>query len=326
MKFLFVGDPHYRPEDLSDCKKLIDQIEQLVLEKNIDKVVYLGDLHHTFSIVRIEAISFWREALSRIKVPQILLVGNHDMSENTSNHVEHALLAYKDMPNVTIVDKPLVEDDICFLPYIHGDKNFEKIAQEHPAKILVCHQTISGAIFANGFAPDGADRAVIPHPLLISGHIHRRSLTSDKGKITWYVGSPRWMDVNDANEDKMLLFADIQNGEVVISEFVQSNCKKILKFTVDENNVSDEMFNVSDQDRVIYDVHGTQKFIKEVQDKLAKKDVRIRTFLTEKRGAQIKESVGIKQALTDFVQTFVPPNGSSPQDVLNEIKTKLRFQ
>jgi DNA repair exonuclease SbcCD nuclease subunit len=203
IKVLLVGDMHVVPEELQDCQKVIDAIRDTVVwgikNSKIDTAVFMGDQHHTHAVVRLEVLSFWREALLELgklcKV--VLLKGNHDAPADINSRI-HVLEAYEGLPNVVVIDKATTIDGIDFVPYMPAQA-FVETVKDLKAPTLICHQTFQGAQYENGFfAHDGIELSLTPHKHVFSGHIH----TPQSWDKLIYVGSPRWRTVSDANVNR----------------------------------------------------------------------------------------------------------------------------
>ena len=234
MKILYVGDMHVVPEDIEECQRLLDFVFEFAKEQQA-QVVFLGDQHHTHSIVRIEVMRFWYENFKRfqtLKKKTIALVGNHDLSHSLHPQ-EHSMVPYKDL--IQVVDSLFWDETtrILYAPYYASSEKFleevTKFKQQNPEyHTLVCHQTFSGAQYENGFyAKESIELDQVPYSQIISGHIHS---TNQIGKLL-YVGSPRWKTFADANIDKSLFLIDhAEDGSIqhITKISTAPFCKKIV--------------------------------------------------------------------------------------------------
>lgn len=211
LKILRVGDPHVQVSNLKDSNSLIDYIIKLAIEEDVKVIEFLGDLYHTHAVKRVEIDNFWEESIKKIKQSFkgriIILVGNHDMvgSKEKSHLNSLNLIKYIDK-DVIVVDKPMIIEhapgiQIGYIPYYFDPETFVKEANQIDSKIIVAHQTFTGASYENGFfAEDGIDPALLKHDQIISGHIHK---SQQVGKC-FYPGTPKWDTMSDANEPKGL--------------------------------------------------------------------------------------------------------------------------
>lgn len=205
MSILYVGDPHVQVSNLQDSEKLMSFVLSKAEDLKVEKIVLLGDLTHNHAVLRLEVLDFWQKWLNTFssKYKTVVLCGNHDM-QNQHNGSIHALQVFKNInKNLVIVDDQYLDDGYGYLPYIHNHEIFATKAQElflKGAKKLVCHQTVDGSKYDNGFyAPDGIDPKSLPLFVeVISGHIH----TTARIDNWFYTGTAKYDTLSDANQDK----------------------------------------------------------------------------------------------------------------------------
>jgi hypothetical protein len=315
---LLVGDPHIRPEDLPDGEALLEAVVRMANEKTpdgqeVDRVIFLGDQHHTHAIMHIDVVAFWLKYLHAIKKPVVMLLGNHDRSSDRGSKT-HALMAYKHFPHVKVVDQPWQWDGQLFLPYYFDPKEFVAAANAFPGtQTLICHGTLTGATYENGFyAKDGVDPALLPQQFVISGHIHT---TQEFGKV-WYPGSPRWLNVSDANVSKYLWLVERDAGGTVYSNRRQYATDEFCSRLVHLSDTPEEPleFRPIRDHRYVVDLCGPQDWIEAKKGAYVGR-ARVRTFRTDTAAPKVKESDGIAVALKKYVRHFKAPHQTSP-DVL----------
>lgn len=206
MKILRIGDMHVQVSNIDDCEKLLIFILATAEKEKVDAVEFLGDMFHTHSIIRAEVLDFWHRWLKRLSGFYVrVLVGNHDMKNQKEPNSLNALSHFMDMngndPWLHIIDKPMLHNNILYLPYIHDNTKFIEIANSYSnkANVLVCHFTPDGSKCENGFyAPEGVNVDLLNFQQIISGHIHMEG-TYDK---CWLPGTPKWDTASDANQSK----------------------------------------------------------------------------------------------------------------------------
>ena len=246
MKILRVGDPHVMVSNLKDSQALLDFILKLAIKKEVDVIEFLGDLFHTHAVMRVEVVDFWKKNFQAIKDAQFncrVLVGNHDQPGSKEKEQEmNALNIFED--NVeeggwrTIINSPRVMDGIAYIPYMSDKEAFLKASKDlfvqGGAKLLVAHQTFTGATYDNGFfAEDGIDPALVSQDWIISGHIHKKQII---GKCE-YPGTAKWDTMSDANQDKGLtLYTHGPDGSVIDRNVFPTAhiVSPIYKFTFNE--------------------------------------------------------------------------------------------
>jgi DNA repair exonuclease SbcCD nuclease subunit len=311
-KLLFVGDVHATANDLDDCKALIDfVIEKAKNHKDLDAVVFLGDIYDTHAIINAEVLKFWHDSFNqfnRLELQTITLCGNHD-SSGSPHSKAHALIAH--YADTTVVDKPIAIDGIGFMPYMHFKEEFVTAASSIGTDTIICHQSFNGAQFENGFPdPSGIDVGLLNQRLVIAGHLHLRQAFG----VIRYLGSPRWRTKSDANIDKSIVYMDVQPNGTILEEIHYDTslvCRKVHTFE-DRPNAPVDLSQVKARDRVYIDIYGPEGHVNARKDELAATGYRIRTFKEEtKANNVIKESDGISKAFSKWVQLYKPKYGTS---------------
>jgi len=217
---LIVGDPHITIQRIEDGRAFLKRLAALSRKNDIEEVVLLGDLFHTFSVIRSEVLEAWCNFFREVNTPIIALVGNHDYAgQSGGSHALEPLRYIKPEENSkTIVDKLTVRNGIYYLPFIRNNDEFEKICKSIPANsTLVCHQSFHGAEFGSGYLdPHGADTECIRHlASVVSGHIHKRQ---EFGNV-WYPGVPFQHSFADAGYQTSVFTVDLTStGYQLIEE------------------------------------------------------------------------------------------------------------
>ena len=237
MKTLLIGDMHVKPSNLQESTKLMQFILNIANINKVDKLIFLGDLFDTHSVVRLEVSEFWHEWFWQLKshsFQTIAIVGNHDMTGSYTNNYS-ALHPFKEMErnNFKIITSPMVYDNIGYLPYIHDDNIFVQEANklaENGATVLMSHPNFIGAVYDNGTPiNNGVDQTLLTatYKRLIGGHIH----TPIELDRVWYIGTPRWLTASCANKEKGIWLVDFdEQNNIVNKEFVSTKkvCTPIL--------------------------------------------------------------------------------------------------
>jgi DNA repair exonuclease SbcCD nuclease subunit len=239
---LLVGDPHAQVSDLEEMNLLMDFIEEKAKASEVESIIFLGDLFHNHNLLRLEVIDFWQtrlKKLSQIK-PVIALVGNHDTRGNVEQEwTLNSLTTIKNIDNVTVVSTPQIIGGWAYIPYTQNNDLFVSTANElsKQSKILICHQTFDGSSFDNGmYAPDGIDPELVQgFDTIISGHIHKYQTFSN----VVYVGTPRWMGVVDANENKGIWLTDGLSFEIIETDGI---LPKVVQVELNESDDTEPTF------------------------------------------------------------------------------------
>lgn len=321
IRLLLVGDPHITADELEDGQHLIDGIHDTASAEDVDAVVFMGDQFHNHSIVHVDVLAFWQQALRQLakEYPVCLLIGNHDMSSNTSSHAT-VMSVFEDMSGVYLFRNgeslsealPRTEaDDVTFINYCHTQEEF---AKAHKGSVVLCHQTFNGAQYDNGFyAKDGFDLKLVEGSQVFSGHIHTPQII---GNVT-YIGSPRWRTVSDAGVNKGIVVLDVDSGVAKVHKVVPTDqwCKRIVQIVDKEAEPSETTMNPAWS--YVVDVIGSKAF---VQGRMARwTGARIRTFVQEEVQKQIQvEPTTLAKAVSRFASTWSPPFGT-PKNILQDL-------
>lgn len=253
----------------------------------------------------------------------ICLKGNHDFSPAYPD--AHALIPFMSLRNVDIVDAPSGIEGMLFMPY-YGEARVKEFIEDckkwSECTTLFAHETVDEAQYENGFyAKTELKQELIPQKKVIMGHIHR---PAKLGKVT-YIGSPRWLTVSDANTERHIWLYDIEDGEIVSEQGFRTDevCKPIysvLDSPEDPLNFVEEWRNA----KVTVDIHGPVDWIKERKEHFEELGCRVRTFPDRNfKVGGVRESEGVKNALTRFALAFNAKNGTSAETLLKLTTERL---
>ena len=200
-KILFIGDPHFRVDNIIESQKFISEVQRILDTHDVDVVIVLGDVLHTHEKLHTfalnGAVQFFQMISQRKKV--YCLVGNHDATSNTifltDNHWMNVL---KPWSNLVIVDQPMVLDNctstVILCPYVPDGRFKEALdlldlkgKKDHwrNADLIVAHQLFDGAKMGP-IVSSGVEEWRPEWPLVISGHIHDKQRPQDN---LYYTGS-----------------------------------------------------------------------------------------------------------------------------------------
>jgi hypothetical protein len=318
LRALIVGDMHVVPEELGDCSAVLALILETCLSEGVSEVIFLGDQHHTHSIVNVEVMHWWRVAFHALRAEGIkstCLVGNHDQVSPGSN--VHALLAYKDLPHVQVIDAPLLRQGILFIPYVHDEAEFQSICEKHQdhhrgANTVICHATFNGANYENGFlASDGFNPGIIPQELVISGHIH----SPQEFSKVWYPGAPRWRTLADANVDRSVWLVEFDERGRLKSRTpfdTGTVCRQIRHLVDSPSDPVSLPLDTRHSWRI--DIRGPADWCQARKVELSAAGARVRTFPDQVQVlGRVRESDGIDQAFAKYVGLFKAPNGTAAE-------------
>lgn len=311
MKTLRIGDPHVKPGNLEEAGRIMEMALSLAQAHDVDRIEILGDQMHTHAIIRLEVLEFWNRWMPRFTdYGTIVLVGNHDMSGDHGS-TDHSLKVFKysaDMP--LIVDSPTTVGIYGYLPYYHNPEHFvtsaRHLATNEGAKVLICHQTLGGAQYENGFyAPDAIDPGLLPYDLIISGHIHKRQIIEANGKTIIYPGTAKWDTLSDANEPKGLTIYthDDVTGKILSTEFFSTHkiCKPIMSIVIKQGELSPEISDFNSV-RLNVELVGTSDWIKEQREKF-RGIASVRAKITDSRQVRMENGTSLEEFISKVYQT-----------------------
>jgi DNA repair exonuclease SbcCD nuclease subunit len=314
LKILRLGDPHVKPSNVDESDRIMEMVLYLAKKYKVDRIEILGDLFHTHAVLRIEVLEFWTKWLSTFshEFPTIAIVGNHDQPGD-HNLESHSLSVFKtlNIENLVIVDKPTQIGIYGYLPYQHGHERFAKSVRklaDSGAKVLVCHQTLGGVQYENGFyAPDTIDPAAIGFSfnVVISGHIHKRQIIKAGNIDIVYPGTARWDTISDANEQKGITIYehDDETGKILSSEFFSTDkiCSPIISVEWKQEDTKPALPD-NPNARLNIELIGTSDWIKE-QKEFLKGKASIKARITDSKLAQRNPGGNILEFMRNSFQT-----------------------
>lgn len=232
MKFLCIGDPHFRTEELDELDSYIEQICKIIDENDLDFVVMLGDLLHDHEKINTLALNkacrFVSELCKRIET--YLLVGNHDMI-NASQFLSenHWMNPLKSFPRVTVVDKLVSYESFLFLPFVPNGRFLEALGDTDLSSIkcIFAHQEFKGCKMGSIISETG-DEWDLKYPTVITGHIHDKQQPQPN---IIYVGSSRQHSFAEKADKSVSIF---DNDLVRTEVFLDLPKKKIKYMNIDK--------------------------------------------------------------------------------------------
>lgn len=331
VRHLVVGDPHVTPEELEDCEALLGLVAETVDKEKVDLLTFTGDLHDTHDSLSTRVVEFWKRWFSHFihECKVVALRGNHDQV-TPSQAYPHALLAYSGIQVVGAPQElPLVEK-VGAVPYYYDAEEFYDAARKlasYGNQTLFCHQTFSGAKYENGFAAkDGVDQEKIGFQRIVGGHLH----TPQKVGRCAYVGAPRWRTLSDANKERHLWLFEHDGEKMKLAKRISTGdvCRRIFRFEdrPDAPAPVPESFNA--KDTVAIDVYGpSAELVRAREAELkARFGARTRGFPDRvERVKGVREAEGIKTSFDNFMDHFLPPNGTPVGTLKPVLEERLGF-
>lgn len=204
---LFIGDPHFGPENSRETSELQRKTQELIQGLDIDAVVVLGDImnSNSRSNSNIESPENARASeflLSIQKLTELVVViGNHDMInwQAYQDRLHHFRLL-DGLPRTHLVDVTksfaLGPLNVLGSPYVEPGR-FADALEDHRLSdydLIVCHQEFLNAQYGYERSTAG-DLWPATNPLVVSGHIHNYEWLSAEPKMAGtpnilYTGTP----------------------------------------------------------------------------------------------------------------------------------------
>jgi len=195
----FIADLHLSINNrLDDFKKVL--IEQIVPEANKSKKFYiLGDIYHDRRPHPLE-MNVFRDFLLLLKIPTLIIVGNHD--KNLTSSTIDEILKWN-LPNLTVQYPPYVDE--CEGLTLYLDHDMIEGAKLGPSNISL---DVKGARKVSQLPKtfEGHD-GIKKIDFYLFGHIHKAQIIN-KEPLVLYVGSIDHIDFAERNEDKFLFQID----------------------------------------------------------------------------------------------------------------------
>lgn len=140
-----------------------------------------------------------------------MIPGNHDYHD--SAETEHGLEMFKDIPCITVMDKPTIKDKLLFLPYMKDHEKIKEIVECPEAKEVVAifgHLDVIGAKMNNSrLSTHGCSKDIFTKPTY-SGHYHS---PSTYGNVR-YIGSPYQVHLGESEDKKALCVVNFKTGKL----------------------------------------------------------------------------------------------------------------
>ena len=171
----------------------VSYLKQNVKDKDV--LFILGDFFDHRQLIDINVLNVGVNIISSISqfLPIFLMPGNHDAYRKYDTNV-NSIIAFKHMPNVTILDKPVIitnnKSKILILPWIGNKEIEENYVRANKFDYIFAHTEISGFKYDNGRDIRDSIGSNFDKfksiKRLFSGHIHKRQ---ERNNLI-YIGSP----------------------------------------------------------------------------------------------------------------------------------------
>jgi DNA repair exonuclease SbcCD nuclease subunit len=222
---------------LHDTVKIVNNIIQYALKRNITHIFFCGDFLHSKKSVTKDVfnvtVNLFRQCESYSALEFIMIPGNHDFSSKDGS--SHSLQAIKDFNNVRVLESP---HDHCFIgnraernytkiigiPYTEDKEEFITNFNSNNANnldadynIILCHTGIQGAKVGSSYVMvkehdvDTGNLQFNRYTACFFGHYHEHQKVSLNA---WIVGAPAEHDWGDRDGTRGFLHVTIDEGAV----------------------------------------------------------------------------------------------------------------
>lgn len=254
MRDLVIGDIHFGVKSNSiewlekQCKLINTQVTNIVKTKDIDRIVFLGDVFDVRYSINQQVASEVKTCIRNLallcnqkNVKIIFVAGNHDYYSPLEEAAKYN--AYETVfgseftrvhPNVVFVNKePFCECGALFLPWYWTDntEHFDQLLYNYEfgreVKCVYCHADLS-------VWPGGRVASLRGIPVY-AGHVHY--IVQDETCNLYNIGACCALTFADVNEDRYLYI--IEDGKIV--EKIANTCTpKFIRL------FNDEIFNFNE--------------------------------------------------------------------------------
>lgn len=224
--------PNGRNSRLQDSLNIIEQVENIAIEKKAGLVVFLGDLFHSRFKIEVDVLSSVAEYIQRLAdvVNIVVLRGNHDTFDTVGD--VHSLVFSGD--RIWVVDKPraLGMDGVRLfaLPWMESAEDVRNVLKEAEGDILLMHCGLAEGTVGPTDRKVDAHLSVGDLPLdrfkwVFLGDYHKHQELVP-GRVM-YCGSPLQLTFGERDETKYILVLDTDTGQV---EKIETKAPRFFEF------------------------------------------------------------------------------------------------
>lgn len=249
MKYIMLADLHLSSysnekiikgisEKLYYTINVLENVIKYAKTNNISKIIILGDIIHTKSIIHSEAISPFLDIIRKNReITFIIFSGNHDFSSRSGNGVS-ALKFLDSEINIKMIYEPELIDCFWIVPW-NPSRMVDDIKNGPKNTYLVSHLGLNEGRLNSGISiiSDIGLKDIKKYKHAFLGHYHSPQTV---GNVT-YVGSPIQLDWGEKHEEKRFLVFDTETEG---HESIQTDgYKKYFEFNLTEDNKK-EIFEI----------------------------------------------------------------------------------
>ena len=326
-KFLLFSDihvhAHKKSQDrLQDCIKALEWVFETAVQKNVDAVLFGGDLLHDRQ--KIDSLTYNQifnvlEKYQDKKFKTYLLLGNHDLWYATNWSVS-SVRPFKALNNFEVIDETVSKDisgvNWHFIPYTHSPvEELEKVKNQVKNSYLIGHLAIDGAklnsagSIADVIIEHDGDMVVVGRDLFSAykraffGHYHSwQKLTP----TVEYIGSPLQLSFGEAGDKKFILLLDSDKDEI---EYIENTFSPkhiyLAEKDLDNCQVEDLQKNfvclISEQT----DQHETKKNMLKVIEQMGAETVQVKKQVKQQEQHAITDAKLLLEDQDKLLQRYI---------------------
>lgn len=310
MQYAVLGDIHFKkckPNEMVYREKVLEFISKTLKEKNIKKVIQLGDFFNDRKTIDVnlyhEVIDLMEKYFGFLDTFTVLL-GNHDSYYTNTNYVNSPSM----MPNFMrlkfeILQSAVSMDNMLLVPWIdenNADECFELLETSNDAFCLG-HFEINGFEMVRGIV--STDKLKMEtfnkFKFVLSGHYH---LTQQNKNIT-YVGSLFQNNFGDCDDTKRFFIIDTEKNTVEEIKIPVEFYKKVSINTEQDMEVFPIGFYADKKLQLVLNLPTSvkrEKFIDKVSENLEDYNIIDNSMLYEEK-AEVSFDEDLSKTFSDYV-------------------------
>ena len=185
-----------------DCEAFVDWFIEQAKANGCETGIFTGDWHHNRSALNLTTMDASLRSLEKLGKAFdnfYFFPGNHDLYYKDKREI-HSVIFGKHVPGVTVVNEPIVKDNVALIPWLVGDE-WKKVCK------LQCRY-----MFGHFELPHFKMNAMVEMPdtgevkaddftnqeMVFTGHFHKRQNNNN----IWYIGNAFPHNYADAWDDE----------------------------------------------------------------------------------------------------------------------------
>jgi DNA repair exonuclease SbcCD nuclease subunit len=196
-----------------DCEDFVYWFIEQAKKNNCETCIFLGDWHHHRSSTNVSTMNYTvsnMERLGQAFEKVYVIMGNHDLFYREKREINSMEFA-RNIPNITLVNKWLVDDDVAIIPWLEPDEHL-KIPNMTQKYIFGHFEIPYFKMNAMVEMPDvGGIKAehFVNQQYVFSGHFHKRQVRNN----IHYIGNAFPHNYADAGDDERGMMILEHGGE-----------------------------------------------------------------------------------------------------------------